>query len=84
MLKVAYQEESMSSVDTIGEEDVSDRNLRDDVGNYEDLDVDILTVVRLGEREEEEEEEEEFEDYTSNEDDDLEAENICEDGDLAL
>jgi len=56
MLKVAYQEESMSSVDTIGEEDISNRNLRY-VGNYEDLDVDILTVVRLGDREGEEEEE---------------------------
>jgi len=41
-------------------------------------------VVRLGEREGEEEEEEEFEDYTSNKDDDLEAENMCEDDDPAF
>ena len=57
MLKVAYQEESMSSVDIIGEEDISNRNLWYDDGNYEDLDVDILMVVRLGDREGEEEEE---------------------------
>jgi len=79
MLPVAYQEDNMSNVSTIVDNDVSIQNMRSEVGHYEDVDVDILDVNETIEEDEENDDDEEelevgdedFEDFISDEDDEL-------------
>ena len=79
MLPVAYQEENMSNVNGMVDDDASIQNLRSDVEHYKDVDFNIFDVSEKREENEEndeeeeeiEEEDEEFEDFISDEDEEL-------------
>ena len=61
MLPVVYQEDNMSNVNIIVDDDVSIQNMRSDVGHYEDVDVDILDVNETREEDEENDDDDEEE-----------------------
>ncbi|KAJ8420202.1 hypothetical protein Cgig2_029430 [Carnegiea gigantea] len=75
----------MSNVDVMADHDVSTKNLRYDVGHYEDIDLNVLDVSETRENEEndeekeeeEEAEEEEFDDFISDEDKELGVGDMC-------
>jgi len=85
MLPVAYQEENMSNVNGMVDHDASIQNLRSDVEYCEDVDFNIFDVSETREEDEEnddeeeeiEEEDEEFEDFISDEDEELAVGDLC-------
>ena len=85
MLPLAYQEENMSNVNSTVDHDSSTQNLRSDVRHYEDVDFNILNVSETREEDEENDEVEEeigeddgeFEDFISDEDEELAVDYMC-------